>query len=402
MSNDEYLKEQGVQETLSAALSQVLKERPANALARLAELISPAPAATDDYLSTVGNTPMIKLGKMLPPEVKAKAVYVKMEMQNPGGSIKDRIALNIINEAEKAGRLKPGMTIVEATSGNTGIGLAMVAAAKGYKCIIMMPQVPPMMERYMIVRQFGAEVILTAPGKGFPGLMAEYQKILDSDPSVYFGANQFTTDDNPAAHYQTTGPEVWAQTMGEVDIFIHGIGTGGTIAGTAKFLKEKKPSVKTVAIEPSNSRVHIGDKPNPHTILGIGAGVPTNFLGLVKDENGKSVPFSEPTSTPFVDEWAHASSDEAVEYALKATTLEGMMIGPSAGAALKVAVDVACRPESEGKTLVVIMASHGIRYAAHPLWSAVKKEAAAALPMPPNLDKGIETIQWKSSDYTPA
>ena len=167
-----------------------------------------------------------------------------MEMQNPGGSIKDRIAKSIVESAEKAGALKPGMTVVECTSGNTGIGLAMVAAAKGYGCVIIMPQVPPMMERYMIVRSFGAEVVLTAAAKGIKGAMAAYAEIVSSDPSKYFGANQFKNLDNPEAHYQTTGPEVWAQTSGAVDVFIHGIGTGGTIAGAGKYLKEKKPSVQ--------------------------------------------------------------------------------------------------------------------------------------------------------------
>ena len=149
---------------IAKAVAQVLRERPANAIARLGALLSETPPATDNYLSTIGNTPMIKLGKMLPADCKAKAVYVKMEMQNPGGSIKDRIAKSIIETAEAEGKLKPGMTVVEATSGNTGIGLAMVSAAKGYKCVIIMPQVPPMAERYMIARQFGADVILTAPG----------------------------------------------------------------------------------------------------------------------------------------------------------------------------------------------------------------------------------------------
>ena len=244
MSSDEkaYLKEQGVEEAVAKAVAQVLREKPANAIARISELLSPAPAATDDYLSTVGNTPMIKLGKMLPADCKAKAVYVKMEMQNPGGSIKDRIAKSIIESAEADGSLKPGMTIIEATSGNTGIGLAMVSAAKGYKCIIIMPQVPPMAERYMIARQFGAEVILTAAGMGIKGCMKAYNDLIASDPSKYFGANQFKNPANPNAHYATTGPEIWAQTSGDVDVFIHGIGTGGTVSGTGKYLKEQKPS----------------------------------------------------------------------------------------------------------------------------------------------------------------
>ena len=222
MSSDEkaYLKEQGVEEAIAKAVAQVLREKPANALARISELLSPTPAATDDYLSTVGNTPLVKLGKMLPADCKAKAVYVKMEMQNPGGSIKDRIAKSIIEAAEADGSLKPGMTIIEATSGNTGIGLAMVSAARGYKCIIIMPQVPPMAERYMIARQFGADVILTAAGMGIKGCMKAYNDLIASDPSKYFGANQFKNPANPNAHHATTGPEIWAQTNGDVDVFV--------------------------------------------------------------------------------------------------------------------------------------------------------------------------------------
>lgn len=258
-----YLQDQGIEAAISKAVAQLLREKPVNGIGRLAEILSATPPASDSYLDTIGNTPMVKLEKMLPKTCKAKAVYVKMEMQNPGGSIKDRIAKSIIETAEKEGNLKPGMTVVEATSGNTGIGLAMVCAAKGYKCVIIMPQVPPMSERYMIARQFGAEVILTAPAMGIKGCMQAYNDLIASDKSKYFGANQFKNPANPEIHYATTGPEVWEQTGGAVDVFIHGIGTGGTVSGTGKFLKEKKPEVKVVAIEPSNARVHIGDPPRP-------------------------------------------------------------------------------------------------------------------------------------------
>lgn len=398
MADKEYLEKQGVEAAIAKAIAQVVREKPTNALARISELLCPAKPVTENFLSTVGATPMVALGKMLPAESKAKAVLVKMEMQNPGGSIKDRIAKNIVESAEADGTLKPGMTIVEATSGNTGIGLAMVAAAKGYKCVIIMPQVPPMFERYTIVRQFGADVILTAPGLGIKGCLKAYNDLLASDPSKYYGANQFKNPANPEVHYATTGPEVWSQSAGEVDFFIHGIGTGGTLSGAGKFLKEKKASVQTVGIEPSNARVHIGAPPAPHTIVGIGAGIATHFLGLPTDEAGEAVALDGETPTSGVDVWAHASADEAIEYASKACQLEGMMVGPSAGAALKVACDLACKPEAEGKTLVVILASHGIRYGAHPMWAAVKKEATAALPAPPNMDKTIEVIQWNSMD----
>ena len=185
---------------------------------------------------------------MLPPECKA-TIYAKLEMQNPGGSIKDRIAINIIEEAERAGKLRKGMTLVEATSGNTGIGVAMVAAAKGYASIICMPQVPSMLERYMIVRMFGAEVHLTAAGLGAKGTLDYYSTLCRSDPDKYFGTNQFHNLDNPTAHFKTTGPEVWAQTMGEVDIFVHGLGTGGCLSGTGKYLKDQKPSVQVKPTE---------------------------------------------------------------------------------------------------------------------------------------------------------
>jgi len=352
-------------------------------------------------LETVGNTPLVRIKKM-PELVDCKAkVYLKLEMQNPGGSLKDRIALNMIEEAEKSGKLKPGMTIVEATSGNTGIGICMVAAAKGYKTIIIMPQVPPMLERYMIARQFGAEVHLTAAAKGAPGIFQALEELVASDPEKYFPTNQFTNLDNPETHVKSTGPELMSQTNGEIDVFVHGIGTGGCISGVGKYLKEQKPSVKIVAIEPSNSRVHVGEKPNPHTIVGIGAGVITNFLNMPIVE-GKATPLEGAIAVPgVVDEWAHASGDESTAFATRVCREEGIMIGPSGGAAVKVALEQAKLPENEGKTIVAIIASHGIRYTAHPMWAAIKKEGIAALPAPPNMDKDVETVQWKSEDYKP-
>jgi cysteine synthase A len=255
-----------------------------------------------------------------------------------------------------------------------------------------------MAERYMIARQFGAEVILTAPGLGIKGCLKAYNDLIAADPNQFFGANQFQNPANPEIHYKTTGPEVYSQTGGAVDIFIHGIGTGGTISGAGKYLKEMKPSCQIVAIEPSNARVHVGMAPAPHTIVGIGAGIPTHFLNMPTDAEGNPVALASATPIPgVVDEWAHASQEEAVEFARKACMTEGMMIGPSAGAALKVACDIATRPESQGKTIVVVLASHGIRYGAHPMWADVKAEAATALPKPPNMDKTIQVVQWDSS-----
>jgi cysteine synthase A len=240
-------------------------------------------------------------------------------------------------------------------------------------------------------------VILTAPAKGFDGLLGAFKELIASDPTKYFGANQFFNGDNPAAHYASTGPEIWAQTRGEVDFFVHGVGTGGTIGGAGKFLKERRPGLKIVAIEPSNSRVHVGEKPDgPHSIVGIGAGVKTHFLGA--DEVPPDEPFVNPA---LVDEWAHCTGDEAIAYAAKACQEEGMLVGPSAGAALKVACDLAVKDEAAGKTIVVVQPSHGIRYVNHPMWAAVKKEATVALPAPPNMDKECPNVLWRSSDYTP-
>jgi cysteine synthase len=354
----------------------------------------PQPPAYPTYLDSIGKTPLVRIDRMLPEAAKHATVLVKLEMQNPGGSIKDRIALQMIESAEKAGLLKPGMTVVEATSGNTGIGIAMVCAAKGYACIIIMPQVPAMLERVMIIRQFGGEVRLTAPGFGIKGSLEHYEAILASDPSKYFGTAQFTNLSNPEAHYLTTGPEIWEQTAGQVDVFIHGIGTGGCISGAGKFLKEKKPSVQVVAIEPEEARVHLGAPMKPHPIVGIGAGLVTHFLGMEGKaldgvgEDGKGTPLPG-----VIDEWACASGAECVEYAKKAAMQEGIMCGPSAGAALKVALQVASRPESAGKTIVVILASHGIRYTAHPLWAAVKAQAVPALPAPPDMSKEGELLR---------
>jgi cysteine synthase A len=217
------------------------------------------------YLDTVGATPMVRIHKMLPDAARHARVLVKLEMQNPGGSIKDRIAKSIIEKAEADGTLKPGGTVVEGTSGNTGIGLAMVCAAKGYRCIIIMPQLPSFLERYIICRQFGAEVHLTAPGKGFAGIMEHYKLLLAENPD-YTGADQFGNEANPAIHAATTGPEVWAQSGGNVDYFIHGVGTGGTLAGAGGFLKSKNPDVKVVCIEPSNARVHVGGITHPRAV----------------------------------------------------------------------------------------------------------------------------------------
>ena len=224
----------------------------------------------------IGLTPMVKLNRVVPEESVADKVLLKLEMQNPGGSIKDRIALSMIIEAEKRGDISPGRTtIVEATSGNTGIGLAMVAAARGYKCIIAMPQVPPMYERYIIDRKFGAEVHLTSVNQNdMPGTIANmlgYAQKLVEENEDYWSPGQFSTPDNPLVHYETTGPEIWSQTSGEVDVFVAGAGTGGTLNGAGRYLTEQNPDCQVVCVEPTEARVLVGESAGIHGVVGIGA-----------------------------------------------------------------------------------------------------------------------------------
>jgi len=392
-----YLEASGLEKELADCVNQVVREKAPDALARLSELLAakggkPTCPPLCDYLDTVGNTPLVKLGKCLPEGVKAARVLAKLEMCNPGGSLKDRIALQMIEKAEKDGLITPGKTtLVDFTSGNTGIGEAMVCAAKGYKCIIVMPQVPPMFERYIICRQFGAEVRLLNPAAGGVAWV-NYTKELASQPDHWY-IGQMENESNPAAHIEHTGPEIWAQSAGQVDYFIHGIGTGGCVAGVGKFLKEKNPACKVVALEPSEARIHTGAPMGKHGIVGWAPGFHSNFL------DGVGKPAAELSEAPrgVVDEWGHVSTAECVEWATKVTQTEGMMVGPSAGAAIKYACDVACRPEAAGKTIVVVVPSHGIRYVQHPLWGKMKAEVATALPSPPCSDKEAPILQWDSA-----
>lgn len=347
-----------------------------------------------NILDTVGNTPLVRVGRVLTEEAKANnaRVLIKLEMQNPGGSIKDRIAKNMLEDAEKKGTLKPGMTVVEYTSGNTGIGIAMICAAKGYKCIIVMPQLPPFEERYIICRMFGADVHLTAPAKGMPGLKVYTEELVAKNVDSFFLTNQFYNEANPKIHYETTGPEIWEQSGKNVDYFVTGVGTGGTATGVGKYLVEKNPKCKVICVEPTESRVHLGAAHSPHTILGIGAGIPANFLTQLAPDQ----PYEE-GPRGYVSEFLSATSAESIEWATKLANTEGIMVGPSSGATFKVAMDLAARPEAKGKTIVVIAASHGIRYTAHPLWKEKKEEASKALPRPPNMSKDADTLLWDSS-----
>jgi len=361
--------------------------------------VAAAPSWANDVTETIGNTPMVRLNKVIGDDCVAANVLVKMEMQNPGGSIKDRIALSMIEEAEKRGELVPGVhTIVEATSGNTGIGLAMVAAAKGYDCIICMPQVPSMYERYILARKFGAEVHLTsvdmeAFDHTITNLLGYAADLVNANES-YWAPNQFESHDNPLAHYENTGPEIWEQTDGQVDCFIGGAGTGGTINGVGRYLKEKNADCHVVCVEPTESRVLVGEEPEMHGVVGIGAGLKLPLL----EELAPGQPFDGAARGP-IDEFLHASTPECVQWANKIAAEEGLLVGPSSGAAIKVAVDIAKRPEMAGKNIVVLQASSAIRYVSHPMWEETKVEGQTALPIPPDLENEFPILRWKSEDY---
>ena len=246
---------------------------------------------------------MVKLDRCVPEASKQATILCKLEMQNPGGSLKDRIALNMIEEAEKRGEVTPGKTtIIDFTSGNTGIGYAMVAAAKGYKCIVIMPKVRPMLERYLICRQFGAEVHLFNPALGAPGALKYVKEVVAANPD-YWWPNQLGNPDNPAVHEQTTGPEIWRQAGGSVDYFVHGIGTGGCVAGVGKFLKSVNPKCHVIALEPSESRVHVGAPPKPHGVVGWSPGVHSQFL------EGFGTAAEDLSDAPrgVIDEWGHVA-----------------------------------------------------------------------------------------------
>jgi len=351
----------------------------------------------------IGQTPMVKLNRV-PGDDCQGTVLMKMEMQNPGGSIKDRIALTMIEEAEKRGEIDPSRTtIVEGTSGNTGIGIAQVCAAKGYKCIIVMPQVPAMMERYMICRKYGAEVhlcsVIAGPDVDF-GKNAEnflgYARDLAANNENYWSPYQFASDDNPLAHFNETGPEIWEQTGGKVAAVVAGAGTGGTLSGVGAFLKSKNPDIKIICVEPTESRVLQGESAGMHGVVGIGAGIELPLIEKLAPGEAFT-----PGGRGHIDEFMHASTPECVEWANRCAAEEGIMVGPSSGATVKCAVDVAKRPEMAGKLVVVISASNAVRYMMHPVWAAVKEEAVAALPVPPNLEDEFPILRWSSEDYVP-
>lgn len=291
----------------------------------------------------VGNTPLLELDKYSKAKGLETPIIAKVEFFNPGGSVKDRIALAMIEDAEQKGILKPGATIIEPTSGNTGVGLALASAVKGYHLILTMPETMSV-ERRNLVKAYGAEVRLT-PGKdGMAGAIGAAEELRDSIPGAVI-LQQFENPANPARHYATTGPEIWRDTDGQVDIFVAGVGTGGTVTGVAKYLKEQNPAVRVVAVEPKSSAVLNGGQSGSHKIQGIGAGfVPKTYDASV------------------IDEVFDVDNDDAIRTGREVAQQEGLLVGISSGAALYAAIEVAKRPENKGKKIVVLLPDTGERY----------------------------------------
>ena len=301
-------------------------------------------------LDLVGNTPLVELSHFSEANELNATILAKLEYFNPAGSVKDRIAKAIIEDAEKTGKLKPGSVIIEPTSGNTGIGLAAIAAAKKYRVIITMPD-SMSVERRNLMKAYGAELVLTPGKEGMKGAISKAEELHKEMPNSII-AGQFTNPVNPATHLATTGPEIWRDTEGKVDIFVAGAGTGGTISGVGEYLKSKNPNVKIVAVEPSDSAVLSGGKPGPHPLQGIGAGFVPDTL-----------------NTEIYDEIITVTGDDAYNTGRALARTEGLLTGVSSGAALWAAAELAKRSKNNGKTIVVLLPDTGARYLSTPMYS---------------------------------
>ncbi len=297
----------------------------------------------------IGKTPLLEAENLERSRKLRARLLVKLEYFNPAGSVKDRVALNMIEDAEKSGRLKPGAVIIEPTSGNTGIGLASVAAAKGYKAVLVMPETMSV-ERRKLLLGYGAQLVLTEGAKGMAGAIKRAEELeKEMENGIILG--QFVNRANPEAHYKTTGPEIWEDTRGEVDIFVAGAGTGGTLTGVGRYLRDKKPEVKVIAVEPEGSPVLSGGKPGPHGLQGIGAG----FVPEILD-------------TGIYDRISRVKEEEAYAAARLLAAEEGILVGVSSGAALHAAIEEAKKTENEGKTIVALLPDTGERYLSTPLF----------------------------------
>lgn len=298
----------------------------------------------------IGGTPLLELGHIEKEFGLEAKILAKLELFNVTGSVKDRIAKSMLDEAEKSGKIKPGATIIEPTSGNTGIGLAAVGTARGYKVIIVMPEIMSV-ERQQLIKAYGAEIVLTEGSKGMKGAIDKANELAASTPNS-FVPGQFDNPSNPQAHYDTTGPEIFEATDGAVDIFVAGVGTGGTLTGAGKYLKEKKPGVKIVAVEPATSPVLSQGKAGTHKIQGIGAG----FVPKVLD-------------TKIYDEIIPVANEDSFKTGALIGKKEGVLVGISSGAAVWAAIELAKRPENKGKTIVVLLPDTGDRYLSTPLFA---------------------------------